>query len=73
MDKTTIGFNAGIVWRSLDDHRKESYAELKEKCRLSDAELYAAIGWLAREDKIVIEENVLTKEDSYSLPYYNYF
>ncbi|MDB9152935.1 winged helix-turn-helix domain-containing protein [Parabacteroides distasonis] len=52
MNKDTIGTNAGIIWRIMDNHMSWNYAELKEKSGLSDMDLCAAIGWLARENKI---------------------
>ena len=55
MDAQSIGKNAGIVWRLLDHNRKWEYNELKEATGLSDRDLNAAIGWLAREDKIQFE------------------
>ena len=55
MDAQTIGNNAGKVWRLLDHNRKWEYNELKEATGLSDRDLNAAIGWLAREDKIQFE------------------
>ncbi|MDB9029182.1 winged helix-turn-helix domain-containing protein [Parabacteroides distasonis] len=65
MDKYSIGTNAGIVWRLMNNDHKWSYQELKEKSELSDRELNAAIGWLAREDKIQIEEDVNTHQETY--------
>ena len=55
VDAQTIGKNAGIVWRQLSHNRKWEYNELKEATGLSDRDLNAAIGWLAREDKIQFE------------------
>lgn len=55
MDKNSIGEHAGIVWRLLSNNCRWTYEELKEKSRLSDRELNAAIGWLAREGKIDFE------------------
>ena len=52
MNKTQIGENAGIVWNILKDNKHWEYEQLKEISGLSDRELNAAIGWLAREDKI---------------------
>ena len=45
MDKYTIG-NDGKRWK---------YEDLKAASALSDRDLNAAIGWLAREDKIYFE------------------
>lgn len=52
MDKYQIGVNAGIVWNILKDNAHWEYEELKKASGLSDRDLNAAIGWLAREDKI---------------------
>lgn len=53
MDKEKIGTNAGIVWRTLyEGARRMSLDELTSSTNLSLAEVAAAIGWLAREDKI---------------------
>lgn len=55
MDKYTIGKNAGLVWSILNDGQKWAYDDLKKASNLSDRDLNAAIGWLAREDKILFE------------------
>lgn len=52
MQKNIIGENAGTVWRALQGKRL-SWEELVKATRLAPLELAAAIGWLAREDKIV--------------------
>ncbi|ADV45074.1 winged helix-turn-helix domain-containing protein [Bacteroides helcogenes] len=56
MNKEEIGLNAGMVWHLLSDNAKWSYRTLKEKAGLGDRELGAALGWLAREDKIEIHQ-----------------
>ena len=38
------------------EHRKWDYQEVKEATGLSDRYINAAIGWLAREGKVTIEE-----------------
>lgn len=55
MDKYQIGVNAGIIWHLLKDSKRWSYCDLKNASGLSDRDLNAAIGWLAREDKIDFE------------------
>lgn len=40
----------------LSDNGRWSYATLKRKSGLKDKELGAAIGWLAREDKIELHQ-----------------
>lgn len=57
MNKQIIGTNAGIIWRLLDNHRKWTLADLKQASGMSEADFYAAIGWLAREDKIQFQNN----------------
>lgn len=55
MDKCTIGNNAGIVWRLLNNGKRWKYEDLKTASGLTDRDLNAAIGWLAREDKVYFE------------------
>ncbi len=57
MNKIQIGENAGLVWNRLKDNRHWEYDELKAATGLSDRDLNAAIGWLAREDKIDFDMN----------------
>lgn len=53
MQKSIIGDNAGIVWRTLQD-KQLSWEELIKASGLAPLELASAIGWLARENKILI-------------------
>ncbi len=57
MTKGTIGLNAGAIWNLLSDGQHWSFEALKLRTTLSDAELWAAIGWLARENKIEIDDS----------------
>jgi len=50
-----IGEAAGAIWAYLDNHGPTTLARLKTGTKLSEALMYQAIGWLAREDKIAIE------------------
>ncbi|WP_294586147.1 winged helix-turn-helix domain-containing protein [uncultured Bacteroides sp.] len=52
MNKNEIGLNAGKIWQLLSNNAKWDYGTLKKKSGLKDKELGAALGWLAREDKI---------------------
>ena len=61
MDKTQIVTIAGIVWKLLSDNAHWEYEKLKKESGLSDRDLNAAIGWLAREDKI--DFDIDEKED----------
>jgi hypothetical protein len=54
--KIKIGINAGLVWNALSDGSKKSVKELKKATKLTDKDLYAALGWLSRESKIEVTE-----------------
>ena len=71
MTKNSIGTNAGIIWRIMENHMSWNYAELKEKSGLSDMDLCAAIGWLARENKIEFDNGA--KEQRIYLNFNPYF
>lgn len=50
-----IGINAGLVWNALNNGSLEVKA-LKKATKLTDKDLYAALGWLAREGKVQFTE-----------------
>lgn len=52
-----IGSNAGIVWNALNGNGEMNLKEVKKVTKLAEKDLYAALGWLSREDKVVIVEN----------------
>lgn len=55
-----IGLNAGKIWTYLNSKKDfVNVLELKFQLKLSNTDLYLALGWLSREDKIVylIENN----------------
>lgn len=66
-----IGIDAGNVWQILNasDERSCSYCELKMRSGLSEAALNRALGWLAREDKLIIDDST----QLISLPLYPFF
>ena len=64
MNVQEIGTNAGIVWRLLNGNNREwEFSEIQEATGLSSRDLNAAIGWLAREDKVQFEEHTKEEED----------
>ena len=69
MDKHQIGVNAGKVWKLLNDNKRWSYCDLKRASELSDRDLNAAIGWLARENKIDFE---CSNGDDWGQNFHNY-
>lgn len=50
-----IGTNAGSIWNALTNGAMDVKA-LKKATKLKDKELYAALGWLAREGKVTFCE-----------------
>ncbi|MBD5321639.1 MAG: winged helix-turn-helix domain-containing protein [Duncaniella sp.] len=63
MNTETIGFNAGLVWAALNEAETVDTKQLKKMAKLkNDRELYAALGWLAREGKLVFQPGEDGKE-----------
>ncbi|MDE6269610.1 MAG: winged helix-turn-helix domain-containing protein [Muribaculaceae bacterium] len=54
MNTETIGTNAGTVWTALNTADALGIKQLKKMTKLKDKEVFAALGWLAREGKIEI-------------------
>ncbi|WP_298649770.1 winged helix-turn-helix domain-containing protein [uncultured Proteiniphilum sp.] len=67
MNKKAIGTNAGIIWNLLNDYQKWDIPKLRKATGLSEKEIYVAIGWLARENKIEIEPSADGNEAYYLL------
>lgn len=65
MNKKMIGANAGIIWNLLNDYQRWDIPQLCEASGLSEKEVYTAIGWLARENKIEIEQSTDSSEQFY--------
>lgn len=57
MNIDTIGYNAGLVWNALNEAEAMGLKQLKKVTKLKDKEMCLALGWLAREGKILIAEN----------------
>jgi hypothetical protein len=54
--KEKIGNDAGRIWKVLDEQGTKSVKELKKATKLVDKEIYAALGWLAREEKLTFNQ-----------------
>lgn len=50
-----IGETAGAVWHMLSDGGPTTLASLIEAAGVPESLFFMAVGWLAREDKIIIE------------------
>jgi hypothetical protein len=65
--KEKIGADAGHVWKVLDEQGAKGIKELKKITKLSEKELYAAIGWLAREEKLIFDKKEEDDDTTISL------
>ena len=54
MEKAVIGFNAGRVWRYLKDRGEADINKMCLDLRQSFDNISLAVGWLARENKVII-------------------
>ncbi|MDR1723819.1 MAG: winged helix-turn-helix domain-containing protein [Tannerella sp.] len=54
----SIGTAAGVVWTALSTSGKLSVKDLKKETKIkTDKVLFAALGWLAKEGKLVFDED----------------
>jgi hypothetical protein len=51
MNTEAIGSWAGLVWNALSATDTVGLKQLKKITKLKDKEVFAAIGWLARENR----------------------
>lgn len=56
MTREEMGLNAGLVWNTLNENGAMTVKSLKKATKLKDKQVFAAIGWLSREDKINVTE-----------------
>ena len=63
MNTEAIGSWAGLVWNALSATDTVGLKQLKKITKLMDKEVFAAIGWLAREGKIAILPNEEDEKD----------
>ena len=53
----TVGTLAGAVWTALNENGAMNSKDLKKAAKIkTDKDLYLALGWLLREDKVEVEE-----------------
>jgi len=53
----SVGTNAGRIWKILDIWEEADIVTLKKLADVSEEDVYAALGWLGREDKIEVDAN----------------
>ena len=51
-----IGETAGLVWRALESKGPQSLAALKKQVKAPGDLVLMAVGWLAREEKLALEQ-----------------
>jgi hypothetical protein len=52
-----VGSQAGRVWRILDIWGEADFVSIRRLSDLSESEVFRALGWLAREGKILVTED----------------
>ena len=67
MEKNIIGTNAGIIWNYIDTNGEITITELKKATKLDIKDIYLALGWLARENNVFLNNS--GKELSVSIIY----
>ena len=57
MLKEKAGETAGLIWNALNGTNGLTTKELKKVLKIrSDKDLFLGLGWLLREDKLIVEE-----------------
>ena len=52
-----VGTLAGAIWNALNENGALNTKDLKKATKIkTDKDLYLALGWLLREDKVVVAE-----------------
>ena len=57
-----IGDTAGMVWKHLNENGSCSLTQLAKEIDAPRDVIMQAVGWLAREDKLAIEEEARNKK-----------
>ena len=63
MNTEVIGNYAGAVWEALNGNGTLTVKQLKKATKLKDKEVFAALGWLAREGKVEIAANAADEKE----------
>lgn len=54
--ESVFGEKAGAVWRALNQNGPSNITNLVKTTSMSREEVFSALGWLGREDKILLEQ-----------------
>lgn len=66
----TISHNALRLWQIMNDGTAWCYNRLRQVSQLSEREINAALGWLAREDTVEITQNAESDEETYRIRHF---
>jgi len=58
-----IGDTAGIIWNELNENGPRTLTQLTKEIDAPRDVIMQAVGWLAREDKLSIEEDARGKKN----------
>lgn len=56
MEKVKIGLDAGKIWQLVSDKNNIKITDLKKQTKMDIKDIYLALGWLARENKVAFFE-----------------
>ena len=56
METIRIGSDAGIIWQVINDNKDIKITDLKKLTKMEIKNIYLALGWLARENKVFFFE-----------------
>ena len=54
-----IGKDAGKIWETLEKHKEIDISSISRIAKIKETNVYHALGWLAREDKILVKKGLL--------------
>lgn len=67
MNTEIIGTWAGLVWEALNTDGPMTIKEIKKATKLREKDIFAALGWLARESKVNFTDDNENKDSVVSL------
>jgi hypothetical protein len=56
METIRIDSDAGIIWQVINDNKDIKITDLKKLTKMEIKNIYLALGWLARENKVFFQE-----------------
>lgn len=70
MNKDSLRRAVSAIWQIIQKEKTMSIAALKDKCKsLSMEDLYAGLGWLIKEESVVLEQGTVSS----NIPVYSQY